>query len=103
MDGNRRLSPGWRRLKKTNGGERTVQWRFSFGYFHHVQSGGYGLDSEVSTKASAFLWRYRCKIVNDHRGGLYSSTVECSEEDFLIIKLTEPAAIGVYFGTFDHE
>jgi hypothetical protein len=65
-------------------------------YFHGgpIVGGTICSHDDLLSRVNAFLKRYNARIVESDGLGLYSSTFECSSEDFLCMKLAEPKAIG---------
>jgi len=71
-----------------------IRFQRNLGYFL-LQSRKYdAYDDPVDMAIAEFKSKYKCVSINSERGYVY----ECSEEDFLMITLQCPDAIGRVYG-----
>lgn len=83
--------------------KKMVEWQWSrwfFGDRARILTAGTNAEYDLAIDhvLNTFLKRYNCEM-NGPRT-YYSTTITCSEEDFLIIKLSEPGAIRFVVSTF---
>ena len=85
-----------------------VRWIATYEFFHdlalRIMPGAFDNDDyRIATHAviSEFLERHRCTVMRDSEAKF--PVFSCSEEDFLILQLTQPEAIGHSYGAIQRE